>query len=1024
MERTVKALDHVINYYMVSRELADLIQAGPHTGSTESLNIYLEALDKLAEAQSYFNKNNPQSVELENINQLYNTGVLKLETAFEELLSRNTRPLSPTTLMDMIALEEDSSVESVSVSNSGSNSGPARRGEAARRRAAGCEGTNSYSSAARFKDYLRSRSMLPGLDRRGEAARRRAAGCEGTNSYSSAAGVQGLPALALHAARTRCECVYSNSGAGRPPAAALLAVRGPIATAALQGFKDYLRSRSMLPDSMWCVYSNSGGGPPAAALLAVRGPIATAALRGSRTTCARAPCPDSINSGAGRPPAAALLAVRGPIATAALQGFKDYTSSRSMLPGLDRRGEAARRRAAGCEGTNSYSSAAGVQGLHKLALHAARTRCECVYSNSGAGRPPAAALLAVRGPIATAALQGFKDYTSSRSMLPGLDRSKNLLNRSDSTTKKTSKIQKVLEKRANKIMMKASQTLEQSTGLAIGPRRSLNESYTEETEALDDGEAELAGSVAACVCRLARHEQRQLLGLVPLPRLPAMLQQVLQHCFTTLSSDRQLLGLVPLPRLPAMLQQVLQHCFTTLSSDVERACTRSRRAASKCVAGAAACWALLAKLQRLQPDVERALAPSSPALYNNIVQTTQQSCIRSLEDWIEGVRNDTAAGAVDGTVHQLAAATLAHCHALASHVHTIGPALANEPAYNRAVTRLLGVQDKDAAILAIYMRKVLAQLNLALRNKSEQYPDALKAIFLLNNTLYLLQGLQRSGLLDVLMLAEPECETNYRDMIQEYKNSYLQSWNKLLSHLVLEEPLPAKLRDRDRQILKDKFASFNREWEEITRAQRGYSVPDLELREALKRDNKQAILPPYNTFYDNYAALPFSKNPDKYVKYTPVQRDNKQAILPPYNTFYDNYAALPFSKNPDKYVKYTPVQTGFLVSRDLARLKSRTRLHSLSVPDLELREALKRDNKQAILPPYNTFYDNYAALPFSKNPDKYVKYTPVQKRDNKQAILPPYNTFYDNYVQLPFSKNPDKYVKYTPVQVRWRLDRS
>lgn len=44
MESTVTALDHVINYYMVSRELADLIQAGPHTGTTESLNIYLEVM--------------------------------------------------------------------------------------------------------------------------------------------------------------------------------------------------------------------------------------------------------------------------------------------------------------------------------------------------------------------------------------------------------------------------------------------------------------------------------------------------------------------------------------------------------------------------------------------------------------------------------------------------------------------------------------------------------------------------------------------------------------------------------------------------------------------------------------------------------------------------------------------------------------------------------------------------------------------------------------------------------------------
>lgn len=50
MEGTVTALDHVINYYMVSRELADLIQAGPHTGTTESLNIYLEV--------GYFFKNN------------------------------------------------------------------------------------------------------------------------------------------------------------------------------------------------------------------------------------------------------------------------------------------------------------------------------------------------------------------------------------------------------------------------------------------------------------------------------------------------------------------------------------------------------------------------------------------------------------------------------------------------------------------------------------------------------------------------------------------------------------------------------------------------------------------------------------------------------------------------------------------------------------------------------------------------------------------------------------------------------
>ncbi|XP_026754777.1 exocyst complex component 7 [Galleria mellonella] len=600
MERTAKALDHVISYYMVSRELADLIQGGPHTTSIEALNIYLEALDKLAEAQNYFNKNNPQSVELENINQLYNIGVTKLENAFEELLSRHTRPLAPTTLMDMIALEEDSSADSVSVGASGSGVGA----EAAR-------------------EWLAAAASWLGA-------------------------------------------------AGRPPAAALLRLRAPAARASLQAFKDYLRSRSM------------------------------------------------------------------------------------------------------------------------------------------AASP--------------------------------LMRAKNMLHRSDSATKKTSKIQKVLEKRANKIMMKASQTLEQSTGLAIGSRRSMNDSYTEESnETLDEYEAEVAGTVAAALVRLARHEQRQLLGLVPLQRLPAL------------------------------LSQVLKDCFQILANDVDRALGRVRRGAARGGGGGGggAGWALLARLRRLQPDLERALAPASPAPYAALLASCQAQCLRSLEEWVEGVRACGAAGAVDGTVHQLAAAALAHLHALAAHKHTIGPALATDPAYNRGGA--LQARDPHAAMLALYMRKVLAQLNLALRNKSEQYPDALKAIFLLNNTLYLLQGLQRDGLLDVLMLAEPECEANYRDMIQEYKNAYLQSWNKLLQHTVLDEPLPAKLRDKDRQMLKDKFAAFNREWEEACRSQRGYSVPDAELREALKRDNKQALLPPYTAFWDACAPLPFSKNPDKYLKYSPVQ---------------------------------------------------------------------------------------------------------------------------------------------------------
>lgn len=84
--------------------------------------------------------------------------------------------------------------------------------------------------------------------------------------------------------------------------------------------------------------------------------------------------------------------------------------------------------------------------------------------------------------------------------------------------------------------------------------------------------------------------------------------------------------------------------------------------------------------------------------------------------------------------------------------------------------------------------------------------------------------------------------------------------------------------------------------EEITKVQKSYSIPDVELRESLKRDNKEYILPKYNAFYERfchrnvvvmrreificvffcrYASLNFTKNPEKYVKFTAEQVSSK-----------------------------------------------------------------------------------------------------------------------------------------------------
>lgn len=64
IDKTIAALDHVISYYSVSKEVESIIKDSP---ANQGLDSFLEALSRLQEAMRFFEKNNPQSVELENV---------------------------------------------------------------------------------------------------------------------------------------------------------------------------------------------------------------------------------------------------------------------------------------------------------------------------------------------------------------------------------------------------------------------------------------------------------------------------------------------------------------------------------------------------------------------------------------------------------------------------------------------------------------------------------------------------------------------------------------------------------------------------------------------------------------------------------------------------------------------------------------------------------------------------------------------------------------------------------------------
>ncbi len=56
--------------------------------------------------------------------------------------------------------------------------------------------------------------------------------------------------------------------------------------------------------------------------------------------------------------------------------------------------------------------------------------------------------------------------------------------------------------------------------------------------------------------------------------------------------------------------------------------------------------------------------------------------------------------------------------------------------------------------------------------------------------------------------------------------------------------------------------------EDLFRIQKAYAIPDADLREHLKSDNKEFIIPQYEIFLQKYKTISFTKNPEKYIKYT------------------------------------------------------------------------------------------------------------------------------------------------------------
>ncbi|XP_047232688.1 exocyst complex component 7 isoform X8 [Girardinichthys multiradiatus] len=261
---------------------------------------------------------------------------------------------------------------------------------------------------------------------------------------------------------------------------------------------------------------------------------------------------------------------------------------------------------------------------------------------------------------------------------------------------------------------------------------------------------------------------------------------------------------------------------------------------------------------------------------------------KALEEFADSIKNDPDKEynmPKDGTVHELTSNAILFLQQLLDFHETAGAMLASQvlgDTYNipldprETSSASSSTSDFNKRLLSSYICKVLGNLQLNLLSKSKVYEDsALSAIFLHNNYNYILKSLEKSELIQLVTVTHRKAESSYKELIKQQIDFYQRSWLKVLEHLT-DKNMPvfqpgAKLKDKERQVIKDKFKGFNDGLEELCKIQKGWAIPDKEQRDFIRQSQKKIVSDAYRAFLQRCANISFTKNPEKYHKYRPEE---------------------------------------------------------------------------------------------------------------------------------------------------------
>ncbi|KAM9750350.1 exocyst complex component 7 isoform X4 [Muntiacus reevesi] len=284
---------------------------------------------------------------------------------------------------------------------------------------------------------------------------------------------------------------------------------------------------------------------------------------------------------------------------------------------------------------------------------------------------------------------------------------------------------------------------------------------------------------------------------------------------------------------------------------------------------------ILRHLKQTKPEFDQVLQGTAASTKNklpSLITSMETVGAKALEDFADNIKNDPDKEynmPKDGTVHELTSNAILFLQQLLDFQETAGAMLASQETSSSATSYS---SEFSKRLLSTYICKVLGNLQLNLLSKSKVYEDpALSAIFLHNNYNYILKALEKSELIQLVAVTQKTAERSYREHIEQQIQTYQRSWLKVTDYIA-EKNLPVvqpgvKLRDKERQMIKERFKGFNDGLEELCKIQKAWAIPDTEQRDKIRQAQKSIVKETYGAFLSRYGSVPFTKNPEKYIKY-------------------------------------------------------------------------------------------------------------------------------------------------------------